>query len=431
MAARKKTTRKKTTKKKTTRKKAAKKAPVVEATVPDTQALAQRPDETLASRDEAIRALAHSLNSEGHRVIVTADEAPNPYILRRPTGIMELDIDLGGGFPAGGLSIISGPDNSGKTWLMLKVMAYQQKLYGDACRLVFGITEGAFPFDQAIRAGLKIAVPDEILGQWQEWRRRRGIPPMTNEELLYFKQKVGEFYIIRDHTGEGVLKALLDCARSKAFQVVACDSLNGLQPTVDSNKELNEAEKMAAHATMVGRFLKKYVPSTTGIDGMNQTTVLFTQQVRANMDKYGKKWATAGAWASRHYKLIDLHVWSGKVLRKGQGKEREAYGKEFVWLLDKGKAGTHDNKTGEATFYYNIVGTDDIGELITSGIKRGVIARDGRYTVVVRPDTGEVLDDFTAPSQKALRKMLEADVDFEMALRREVLTAAGIQCLYL
>lgn len=426
------------------KKKVAKKAPAKKKPAPATKALAVVGTQELATRDEAIRALMHSMNSEDRRVIVHADEAPNPYMLRCPTGTIELDIDLGGGFPCGGCSIISGPDNAGKTYLVLKTMAMQQRLHGHACRLGFGLAEGAFPFDQAINAGLKIAVPDEILEEWQEWRRRRGMPLYTLDELQFFKQKVGEFYILRGATGEEILQTKLECIRTKAFNMIATDSLQGLQPSVDADKDIEDFEMRAAHATMIGKFFKKYIPLTTGLEGLNRTCVIFTQQVRANqeranapsnMQKYIKDWAVTGSRAAKHYKLIDLVIWNGGVLKKGEGKARHAIGKEMKWLLDKGKAGTHDNKSGEVSFYYEKNGIDDVGELMTSGIKRGVIqtrqvTKSRKEIVVARPDTGEILEDFTAPTQRAMRAMITADFDYELALRREILTAAGIECLY-
>jgi len=392
----------------------------------------------LATRDEAIRALCHSMNTEERRVIVTADEAPNPYMLRRPTSIIEMDIDLGGGFPAGGCCFISGPDNSGKTWLMLKAMAMQQKLYGHACRIVFALAEGAFPFDQAVNAGLKIAIPDEIIEQWGEWRRLRGFPPFTETELLGFKEKVGEFYIIRGNTGEEILQTMLDCVRTNAFSMIGCDSLNGLQPSIDAEKAIDKFEMRAAHATMLGKFFKKYIPITTGLSGLNQTTVIFTQQVRANQEranaaanvqKYMKPYAIAGGYAARHYKLIDLMMWDGAKIRKGKDGG-PVIGKRMNWLTEKGKAGTHDNRQGDVAFYYHLGGADTTGELITSALQRGVLAKYGTKWKVARPDTGAVLEDFTAPSQKSLRRMLDADFEFELAFRREVLQQAGIQCLY-
>lgn len=395
------------------------------------------------TKDEAIRVFVNGMNSEGRRLVVRADEAPNPHYLRRPTGIIDLDIDIGGGWPAGGCCMVSGPDNAGKTWLVLKTMAYQQKLYGANCRLAYAVTEGSFPFDSALNIGLKVKVPDDIIEQWQEWRRLRNMPLYTNEEIQqHFKQEIGEFYILRGYTGEELLQVLLEAVRTNAFSCIACDSIAGLLPSVDADKVMDDRDQMSAQALMMTKFFRKYAPITTGVDNTNLTTLLFTQQVRANMDrsnapsnmqKYIKLWTITGAWSSRHFKLIDLVVWNGKTLKKGgddEGGNKESIGKILKWEVEKGKAGTHDNRGGEAAFYYGLSGTDDAGELIASGIRRGVIQPLSRGVVVVRPDTGEVLQDFKAPSQRALRRMIEFDFDFELALRREILTAANIQCLY-
>lgn len=397
----------------------------------------------MGQKDERIRAVMSSFNEAGHMVIVPADEAPNPYMLRRPSGIMELDIDTGGGLPAGGCTVLSGPDNSGKTWLMLRYMAMQQKLYGNACRLAFGCAEGTFPFDQAINAGMKIAVPDEMIEQWQEWRRQRNIAPYTLEQIQVFKQQIGQLYIIRGSTGEEILQAILECVRTNAFSIIGCDSLNGLRPSADADKDLDDNEKRAAHASMIQRFFNHYIPTTTGLNGVNHTTLLFTQQVRSNQERanapahlqqYIKTWTISGGYAAKHYKLIDIVLEDGGLVKRGDEKSKVVIGKTVKWFLEKGKAGTHDNKSGEVTFYYPELtghyGPDYIGELMTSGIKRGIIQQHGTKHVVCRPDTGQILQEFTAPSQKAMRKMIEADFDFELALRREVLAQANIQCLY-
>lgn len=425
---------KKTTKKSVSR--TAKKAP--KRSAPAAAPIPVAPQD-INSRDEAIRALVQSFNRDGAHYIVTADQAPNPYFLRRPTGIMEMDIHLGGGFPAGGACFISGPDNSGKTWLTLKTMAMQQRLHGDNTRLAYALAEGAFPYDAAIKAGLRVYVPDEMVAQWQEWRNLRSLPPYTPEQLAYLQdpQFKDHLYIITGATGEDILQVVIDCVRINAFSVIAVDSLNGLQPSADAEKSMNEHEKLAAQATMIGRFFKKYIPLTTGFVGTNHTTVLFTQQVRANQDRanapsYMQKYisqyvSSGGGYSGRHYKLIGLLLDDGKVLKDSN---KNVLGKTIKWFLEKGKAGTHDNLGGEVSFFYDKGGVDEVGELLTSGIKRGVVQTRNKQTIVVRPDDHTVLEEFTAPSNASFRKMLEADFDFEVALRREILTSAGIQCLY-
>ncbi len=402
----------------------------------------QRELKTLPAKDQAIRAWINSANTKDNTHVVIASDAPNTYTLRRPTGIMELDIDLGGGFAAGGCGIISGPDNVGKSHLIFRTMAMQQRLYGNACRQVYAVTEGGFPFDQAIRAGCKIPVPDEMLEQWQEVRRLRNIPLYTKEQLLFFKQKIGDVYLIGGKTGEEVLANVIEAVRTNAFSLVACDSMQGLMPAANLKKEMTEEEKRAAHANMMKRFWTQYIP-ITGISygETNYTTVLFTNQVRSNqeranmpsyMQQHIPEWSPAGGGhTTRHYKLVDLVLWDSKVLRKKDNDDHSVpIGKLIHWKTEKGKAGTHDNKFGEVPFYYELGGPDVYGELLASGIKRGVLQQRGEKMVVVQPDTKVVLDDYTAPSAKAMRSMIQSDFDFELAIRREILTAAGIQCLY-
>lgn len=404
-------------------------------------------DQDFLSKTGALDALANEMNSEGHKVIVRGDEAPNPYIIRRPTGITELDIHLAGGWPAGGTCFVSGPDNCGKTWLMMQTMAMQQKIHGATCVQAMGISEGGFPYDQAIRVGLRIAVPDEMILQWQSWREQRGMPGYSTPDIAYFKEQVGDFRILRGSTGEELLTALLKVIATRACSVVCVDSLQGLQPSVDAMKNMTDAEKQAAHATMIGRFFKKYIPLTTGISGVNETTLLMTQQVRANrakseassnIQKYLKDWAVTGSRAAMHFKLVDLLLYDGKLLKKGdQETGKETIGKVLKWEFEKGKAGTHDNLTGEVQYRYKNndgtdfpPGVDFTGTVMDSGMQRGVIRKVGKHITLVRPETNQVLDDYSAPSQKAFRRCMDEDFDFELSVRLEILAAAGVQCLY-
>lgn len=451
MAARKKSAKKTT---KTTKKASAKlPAPVVSGGDAPQAALAVQPppppitDQDYVARVAALDALANEFNEEGHRVVARADEAPNAYIFRRPTGIMEMDIQLAGGWPAGGVCFVSGPDNSGKTWLMMQTMAMQQRIYGNRCLLAMGISEGGFPFDQARRVGLRVSVPDEMIFQWQQWREQRGFPSFTTADIYELKSQTGDFRVIRGSTGEETLTALLKVVATRACSVVCMDSLQGLQPSVDAEKNMTEAEKQAAHATMIGRFLKKYIPLTTGIDGLNKTTLLMTQQVRANrakaeansnIQKYLKDWSISGSYAARHFKLVDLILYDGSVdKREVPGRGKIAIAKTMKWEFEKGKAGARDNQVGEVQYRYMLndgtdfpQGVDFTGTVVDSGLQRGVIRKVGNRVSLVRPEDGKVLEDYSAPSQKAFRRCMDEDFDFELAVRLEILAAAGIQCLY-
>ena len=56
-----------------------------------------------AERHKRLLALKQQANKDAERpnLLVFADEIASPNFLRRPTGIAQIDIDLGGGWPAG------------------------------------------------------------------------------------------------------------------------------------------------------------------------------------------------------------------------------------------------------------------------------------------------------------------------------------------
>lgn len=430
------------TKKKASTKKVSKKA--------SAQPVAQAPAETLIAADTATpftkqRELSKTEKAARLRGLRTqlgdrlypADEAENVYMIRRPTGIIELDIALGGGFPAGGACMLSGPFNSGKSWLLFRTIAMQQQIYGNDFMGALHVSETAFPYDQALQAGCRIAVPDVILNHWAEWRHHRGMPQFTPEELSYFKTQVGHIEMIEGGTGEEVLSAVINCVEQNIFTVIGVDSISGLMPSADMEKEMGEFGQRGAHAVMMKQFWQRYVPHMRR--GRNPTTVLFVQQVvanqnRANMpsniQKYIQEWEVRGGESSKHYKLIDLVMWSGERISRGSNENRDVVGKWVKYRTLKGKAGTHDNITGEFPFYYHLGGVDLHGELIASALRRGVLANIGNRLQVISPETRQPVEGMFAPNEQVLREMLASDFDYELAFRREVLASAGTQCLY-
>jgi RecA/RadA recombinase len=381
-------------------------------------------------------------DNKGHKVIAFASEVPNTYELRRPCGIMQLDLDTGGGLPAGGLSYVSGPDNAGKTFLIMLYMLMHQKLYGPQSSLAYACVEGGFDFKRAIKMGLRVSVPDKIIEQWDMERRQRGFAGYTKEEWSSFKQELGEFVLIGGNTGEEILQTTLNAIQTRLFGIVAVDSVSIILPEADADKDLDENNKRAANASLVTDFIKHYTPMTSGLDGLNYTTLIFSAQVRSNQErananpavqKYIKQWATTGAYAGRHGKLVDICVWSGEKIHQTVSKERVTIGKETKYEIMKGKAGAHDNVQGAFNFYYDMVrpdGVDQIDSIIVAGLKAGVIQEVNGKINVVRPETRELTEIRDIPGFTAFKRMMEIDFAFELYVRREVLAAKGIMCLY-
>ncbi len=68
--------------------------------------------------DNNLQATINKLKSRYPGRIYEAGEYTMPWMLKRlPSGILDLDIAIGGGLPAGGLSFFVGKQGVGKNWL--------------------------------------------------------------------------------------------------------------------------------------------------------------------------------------------------------------------------------------------------------------------------------------------------------------------------
>jgi len=394
---------------------------------------------SLAEKKKVLQAFANQANKKAKKkVVATADEVPNTFLLRRPSGIMQLDIDTGGGLPAGGISYLSGPDNAGKTLLLWKYFAMQQRLYGNNCVLGYAPTEAAPDYFFARKCGVKVSIPDEMIEARNQQKKEAGLLPFTKDEVKELKTQVGEFIVIRGSTAEEVLDTVLMAVEKKIFNIIAVDSISTLIPSAEAELEsVGDYGQQGAQASLIQKFMKKYCPLTLGLDGPNETSLIMTSQVRANrkkselpsyMAKWEQEWAPTGSWMGRHTKLIDLTIWSGSFDKEKDTKTggKIAVGKTMNWKLTKGKAGTHDGITGEADLVYDQIGRSfDCRSLLAPGLRFGVIQeREGLLTV---PGMDKVKG--LAGPDRFVEKLL-AEPDVELELRRKILLAARVECIY-
>lgn len=403
-------------------------------------------------KDRALRAFMTRMNKEfakgkGHKVIAFADEVGNPYFLRRPSGIMQLDIDTGGGLPAGGISILSGPDQAGKNFLLNKYIAMQQKLYGNSCKVAIAHVETPPDHFFMRKCGVRVAIPDAMVDERDWFNKERGLPSFTKEERKSFKEQVGKIVIIREETSELLFKAILEAVRSNVFSIIGLDSISAIQSNAEAGIDgFEQMPQQAADAGLITRFYKKYAPLTLGLkDEQNESTLIFTSQVRSNRKKSEvasfnphlarmmKEYDSGGSYANRHGKLIEISLWNGKRDRSKQtidGKEvKIAEGKTICWELKKGKAGTHDGITGEVEFSYETL-TEDLRTVLVAGIRHGVIVEKSGLITVLNATTREPTTMANIPGPDEFCARLQADFVLELAVRREILVAAGKQCRY-
>jgi RecA/RadA recombinase len=406
---------------------------------------------TPAEKKKLLARKAAAINKHFKKtVICTADQAKNPYFLRHPTGIMELDIDLAGGWPPG-VSYISGPDGAGKSHLLYRTMAMYQRLNGENSAIALAAVENPIDHMYMRKMGVIISVPDEVIEEKNQWRKDMGLPSYTKDEVRELKRSVGTFWDITGDNMEQTLQAVLNLLSDKDLRTPDCqlgiigiDSLNALNPKAWANADLDDEKRRAAHAGCITSFFNQLYPLLTSLDDDPlYTSILFTQQVRSNAAKAAAmahiaKWMpdyapAPGAYAGRHGKQMDVMIWPGQKVKEvnEDGGKKEIIQKTFSWELLKGKSGTHEGKTGEVPFEFE---TEDFINLqrtvLVSGMRHGVFKEKDGLITMVNTATGKDSEIIKRiPAQDLIKKMKE-DINFEYELRREILAANNIECRY-
>jgi recombination protein RecA len=195
------------------------------------------------------------------------------------TGCTELDdaLDIGG-LPRGRIVEVLGQEASGKTTLMLHVIATAQA------------------------KGLNCAFIDTE----QSLDRGRAEQIGVNFDKLAISQP---------DNGEQALDLLDFLVRSGEFAVIVLDSVAALTPKAEIEGDM-DAANMGAQARNMGKAMRKIVAPTN----KNKVLVLFTNQIRAKMGGFGfgPQETTSGGNALKFYATIRLDM-----RRTGNNKKGE------------------------------------------------------------------------------------------------------------
>lgn len=375
-------------------------------------------------------------------IVVAAEDAHGKSFLRRPCGIMQLDIDTGGGLPAGSFNTISGPNNAGKSTVLYYYFAEHQRLYGEDAYCALVLSEGNVDYDQARRCGWIIPYPEEVIAGKRQARLELGAPDFTDEELADLRRNIGVNHIIYGlSTAEEMLDVAESLLKTNLYGIIGLDSYEGLMPNAEAQLEsLEDHPQQAARATAVGRFLQHYGPIKR--DPNHFTTFIMTCQIRFNrkkqeaqsfMQKYLKDWAEVVPDVVKHWRTNAVVLWaSGKQKEKTGDKESkstEVVGKDVHWELTKGKDGTHDNIMGSTVYWYDARCFDIQRTVLQAGLRYGVIREiDGQLTLYKNGEPHEYLRNIDGPEMfvQALQEEPEAEWD----ARHVILHAIGKDCLY-
>lgn len=300
-------------------------------------------------------------------ILKRAQDASSPFLLRRPTGIPSLDISIGGGWPAGGVSEIAGPPGIGKNGLCNQTIAENQRIHGEESSVAWITIELAgYDKGHAHIIGVQVSMSEYEIKLENLSRLKKGLKPLGKTDIARRKRQVGEFLIGDEGSTAQRLQGVVELVQDNQCQLVVIDSMAALVSEARDDTDLDDEPQQSAEARLATEFQKKlwsaYCNPNNGAH--NLTTVLAINQVRANRRKrsaFDSEWVVPGAYAIRHGKLVDVVLKTGKgIFMTPTGKEtlkgdkaNTKIGKWVRWKIEKGKAGCHEGPSGEVAYYFS------------------------------------------------------------------------------
>lgn len=358
------------------------------------------------SKTDRIDLMVASLSKRFPGKILRARDYTPAWALRRlPLGILDLDIALNGGLPAGGMTMIVGKPNAGKNWLLCRAIAMQQQIYGDEAAFALIGTELPFDKGQARLAGVKIAMSDEEIELENTKRKNMTGKGLSKAEVEDLKTEIGTFVIIPPSTAETSFDIAIQCTQERLFNIVGIDSFGSILPEEEKDKTMGDAPKVSGPSGLNTRLMRRLcealAPDAQGRP--NLTCLIGINQVRDNLKamSFSKQQGESGGWSLKHGRFVTLELTrTGWITKNKTSKVRT--GKTMKWEITKQKAGGHEGHFGEYDFLFAPTLHHNRAALaLKIGIEAGIVDKAGNTYSYNGTKLGVGFDNAVAALDKA------------------------------
>jgi recombination protein RecA len=298
-----------------------------------------------ASRASDAQRIAHEVNKMLGTDSMRLGNHPDYEVSYISTGIVPIDMILGGGFARGRITEMFGDFSTMKSFVCYRAIAECQS-EGGLCALVD--TEGTY---------------DPL------WASLVGVEPSA-------------LILPGVDTAEAAMDATDVLVRSGELDLICWDSVAASIPR-DEAEHMESGEKRVQpgrQAALMSRGLRKLN------SGNRNTAIVFTNQTRMNIGvSYGNPETTPGGKALPFYASVRLNLRkAGKVAQEvtvGKKKMKVVTGQKVRVSLDKSKLNAPHRDT-TLTFDHRLSGVDDALWLLQHGVEFGYVHKSGhKYTI--------------------------------------------------
>ncbi|MBU6389653.1 recombinase RecA [Patescibacteria group bacterium] len=288
-----------------------------------------------------------------------------------PTGIISLDVALGGGIPRGRVIEIYGPESSGKTTLASYIIGQVQKRGGLAA---FVDAEHAFDPEYAKLLGVQL------------------------NDLL----------VSQPDAGEQALEITETLVRSNAVDVIVIDSVAALVPRAEIEGEMGDA-MVGVQARLMSQALRKL----TGAISKSKTTVIFINQIRMKIGvMFGNPETTTGGNALKFYASVRMDIRRKEQIKEGDTVVGVTTNVKIVKnkVAPPFRSATFDLLYGE--------GISREGTLLDIGVEHDIVRKSGAWYYLDEEKLGQ--------GKEGAREYLKANPKIADTIERRIREKAGL-----
>ena len=336
--------------------------------------------------DARLKALVDKINKEfGHNTVTLGvEELEKSYNqVYIPTGILQLDADLGGGVPVGRYIEVSGRESSTKTTLTLNIIGQAQRM-GYLCSFVdIEGTSKNIDYLEACGVDHRNLIYDN---------------PASLEEAAR---------LVNYYQREGSIKVC-------GYDGIAASMVTEME--MDNKKQIGEPKQMGTPQKILQDMLLRFQMANNKFFRLGETpfTLISTNQIREKPTAYGDPEYTPGGRGKDFVSSVNIRLRQGDWIREGQS----IVGQVVKYKISKNKLYKR-MRAGEIDFYFddNNAGVeplhyDVMKDIVITAIGNNIIEQGGAWYS---------FGDVRVQGAKNMIEAVREDEDLQARIREEVM----------